>query len=81
MISLRVKNLRNPISNFRYCLKPAGKLEFSLEFNKEPRERDLVQYTTEKRTYFMRYEECRWIAEETGTPLPDVYARIIESAK
>jgi uncharacterized protein (DUF111 family) len=27
------------------------------------------------------YEECRRIAEETGTPLPDVYRRIIESAK
>ena len=27
------------------------------------------------------YEECRRIAEETGTPMPDVYRRIIESAK
>jgi len=27
------------------------------------------------------YEECRRIAEETGTPLPDVYRRILESAK
>ncbi len=27
------------------------------------------------------YEECKRIAEETGTPLPDVYRRIIESAK
>jgi hypothetical protein len=27
------------------------------------------------------YEECRRIAEETGVPLPDVYRRIMESAK
>ncbi len=27
------------------------------------------------------YEECRRIAEETGTPLPDVYRLILESAK
>jgi hypothetical protein len=27
------------------------------------------------------YEECRRIAEQTGIPLPDVYSRIIESAK
>jgi hypothetical protein len=27
------------------------------------------------------YEECRRIAEETGTPLPDVYRRVMESAK
>ncbi len=27
------------------------------------------------------YEECRRIAEETGTPLPDVYSRIVRSAK
>lgn len=27
------------------------------------------------------YEECRRIAEQTGVPLPDVYRRIMESAK
>jgi len=27
------------------------------------------------------YEECRRIAEKTGTPIPDVYRRILESAK
>ena len=27
------------------------------------------------------YEECRRIAEETGTPLPDVYSRIARSSK
>ncbi len=27
------------------------------------------------------YEECRRIAEETGTPLPDVYSRIVQSSK
>ncbi len=27
------------------------------------------------------YEECRRIAEQTGTPLPDVYRRVMESAK
>ena len=27
------------------------------------------------------YEECRRIAEETGTPLPDVYSRIVRSSE
>ena len=27
------------------------------------------------------YEECRRIAEETGTPLPDVYSRIVTELK